>query len=107
LGQIGSIPFIERLILTVKKECTTRILFPFSHSAARKELALFTTWYNRMRPHERLGGATPDEVHDGVKPRRKRALLEPGNFQGARIALRVCYLEGRKHLPIVALGRVA
>jgi transposase InsO family protein len=109
LGQFGSIPFIERLILTIKKECTRRILFPFSRSAARKELALFTTWYNRMRPHERLGGATPDEIHDGAEPFWKRARFEPRvrRPRGARLALYVHYLEGRKHLPIVTLRRVA
>jgi transposase InsO family protein len=124
LGQFGSIPFIERLILTIKQECTTRFLFPFSRSAARKELALFTAWYNRMRPHERLRGATPDEFHGGTKPFRGRARFEPrvqwprdarcasprstgGNRSSARLALQVRYLEGRKHLPLVTLRRVA
>ncbi len=124
LGQFGSIPFIERLILTIKLECTTRFLFPFSRSAARKELALFAAWYNRMRPHERLRGATPDELHAGDKPFRERARFEPrarwprdarsvsphstsGACCGARLALHVRYLEGRKHLPIVKLERVA
>lgn len=60
LGQVGSIPFVERVILTVKRECTRRILVPFSRSGALKELAL-----------------------------------------------RVRYLEGRKHLPVFALERAA
>jgi len=105
LGQFGSIPFIERLILTIKKECTTRVLFPFSHSGARMELGLFTVWYNRMRPHERLRGATPDEVHSGAEPSRDWGRFDPRN--GAGLALHVRYLEGRKHLPIVTLERVA
>jgi hypothetical protein len=124
LGQFGSIPFIERLILTVKRECTTRFLFPFSYAAARKELALFTVWYNRIRPHERLHGATPEEVHDGAAPSRERTRFEPrlrwphdarcaapqsmrGEPVGVRLALHVRYLEGRKHLPIVTLRWVA
>jgi transposase InsO family protein len=105
LGQFGSIPFIERLILTIKKECTTRFLFPFSRPAARKELALFTAWYNRVRPHERLRGATPDEIHGGAKPFREPERFDPRG--GDRLALQVRYLEGRKHLPIVTLKWVA
>ena len=124
LGQIGSIPFIERLIKTIKSECTRRLVFPYSGSAARKELALFRTWYNRVRPHWRLQGATPDEVHDGARPFWDRARFEPrarwprnapcasppsriGGRCGARLVLHVRYLEGRKHLPIVTLRRVA
>jgi len=124
LGQFGSIPFIERLILTIKKECTTRVLFPFTYSSALKELALFAAWYNRIRPHERLRGATPDERHDGAEPIRRRARFEPrvrsprdprgdsppsttGERCRSRLELDVRYLEGRKHLPIVALRRVA
>ena len=124
LGQFGSIPFIERLILTIKKECTRRMLFPFSHSGARRELSLFATWYNGSRPHQRLLGATPDERRGAANPFLKRARFEPrvrmshgagcaslrsstDDSCGPRLALRVDYLEGRKHLPIVALRRVA
>ncbi len=124
LGQFGSIPFIERVIQTVKKECTRRILFPFSHSGARKELSLFATWYNGIRPHQRLVGATPDERRSGVNAFLERVRFEPrarmfrgagcastrsfdGESCGSRLALQVGYLEGRKHLPIVALRRVA
>lgn len=111
LGQFGSIPFIERVIRTIKWECARRILFPLSASAARRELGLFTVWYNRIRPHERLRGATPEEIQEGEEPFRKRSRLEPrpgiGRRRAARLALHVRYLEGRKHLPIVTLRRVA
>jgi len=105
LGQFGSIPFIERLIRTIKWECTRRILFPFSASAARRELGLFMAWYNRVRPHERLRGATPEEIHEGADPRSAARAPSPPSV--VRLALRVRYLEGRKHLPIVKLERVA
>jgi transposase InsO family protein len=124
LGQFGSIPFIERLIGTIKWECAERILVPFSRSGARTELALFAAWYNRVRPHERLGGATPDEIQDGAELRWKRARFEtrsrwPRGARcaaqrssvvgrcGAQLALRVRYLGGRRHLPVVRLERVA
>jgi transposase InsO family protein len=103
LGQFGSIPFIERLIRTIKWECTRRILFPYSAQLARKELGLFTVWYNRVRPHERLRGATPDEVHDGAEVPLPR-VVGPNT---AALTLQVHYLEGRKHLPIVELVRAA
>ena len=124
LGQFGSIPFVERLIRTIKWECTNRILIPFSNSAARKEVGLFADWYNRVRPHERLGGATPEEVHDGVEPLCNQARLEPrhrwlqrarhaaarssiGPRRDPRLALDVRYVDGRRHLPVVRLERVA
>src|SRR5262249_22187249 len=75
LGQVGSIAFVERLIRTVKDECTRRFLFPYSESAARAELAYFTRWYNGFRPHWRLQGATPDEVHDGAQPHWKHGRI--------------------------------
>ena len=124
LGQFGSIPFIERVIETIKSECTRRILVPLSIGSARKELALFRSWYNGVRPHERLRGATPDEVYVGAWRRRERSRFEPRSRwprsapyasprsriagpRGAELRLRVSYLEGRRHLPVVALQRVA
>lgn len=103
LGQFGSIPFVERVILTVKRECTARVLVPFSHSRARGELSLFASWYNGVRPHERLDGATPDEVHGGVGTTHARISLA----RGARPALRVRYLAGKRHLPVVTLEDAA
>jgi len=124
LGQFGSIPFIERVIETIKSECTRRISVPFSASGARKEFALFRNWYNGVRPHERLEGATPDEVYEGVEVSRTRAWFEPrprwmrnascasprskaAEPRAVRLGLRVSHLGGRKHLPIITLERVA
>jgi hypothetical protein len=107
LGEFGSIPFVERLILTIKREYVWRVLVPFSYVAARKELALFKDWYNRIRPHQRHRGATPNEITGGVGPKWKSAPLESAVHRGGRVMLRVSYLAGRKHLPIVALERVA
>lgn len=124
LGQFGSIPFIERVIETVKSECTRLIIVPYSATAARKELASFQRWYNAVRPHERLQGATPDEVYDGAAPYWERARFEPrpqwrrtakcaspqsriSGGCGARLELNVEYLDGREHLPVISLKRVA
>jgi hypothetical protein len=124
LGQFGSIPFIERVIETIKSECAQRISVPFSAAGARKEFDLFRIWYNEIRPHERFDGATPDEVYEGAKLGWKSVRFEPrprwtrnatcasvgsgiGEPRGVRLKLRVSHLGGRRHLPIVALARVA
>lgn len=117
LGQHGSLPFIERVVLTIKRECTTRMTVPFGERAMRREVELYASWYNGTRPHERLRGATPDEVCRGATPASTRARFEPrpGWPVDARhdarrvggIAVDVRYLGGRRHLPIVTLTCVA
>jgi len=124
VGQFGSMAVIERLIQTIKCECTRRLLVPYSKSSVRRELSLFSTWYNRERPHERLAAATPDEVYGGVAPAFMNPRFEPRRKwpghspcatpqakiqgrRGVRLDLHVRYLAGRKHLPIVTLKRVA
>lgn len=124
VGQFGSIAVIERLIRTVKDECTRRMLVPFSMNAIRRELALFCTWYNDERPHAWLAGATPDEIYRGVMPSCAEPRFEPRERWprhspcaapqakvrgrcGARLDLHVTYLAGRKHLPLVQLRRAA
>jgi putative transposase len=124
IGQFGSIALIERLIRTIKDGCTRRLLVPYTKAGMRTELSLFCTWYNRERPHEWLAGATPDEAYGGLasacgeprfEPRRRWPRRSPcaaprskiDGRCGARLDLRVSYLAGRKHLPIVTLERVA
>jgi transposase InsO family protein len=124
IGQYGSIAVIERLIQTIKNGCTRRLLVPYAKAALHKELSLFCAWYNERRPHEWLAGATPDEVYANVTPACVRPRFEPRRKwparapcaapqvkiqgrRGARLELHVSYLEGRKHLPIVTLERVA
>ena len=61
-------------------------------------------WYNLVRPHERLRSATPEEIHTGAAQRFAPSVARTAV---AGLALRVRYLEGRRHLPIVALERAA
>jgi len=112
LGQYGSLPFIERVVLTIKRECTTRLMVPFSARAMRRELQLFKDWYNGMRPHDRLGGATPDERCRGAAAAGNRERFEPRPGWPAdhvtarrvgRLALDVRFVEGRRHMPVVTL----
>lgn len=100
IGQFGSIAVVERLIQTMKRECTRRIVVSYSRAALREELSLFGRWYNGLRPHERLSGATPDEAYSGASTARPRGA-------GAVVDVRVRFLDGRRHLPVVALDRAA
>jgi transposase InsO family protein len=117
LGQHGSIALTERLVLTLKEECTRRMLIPFALDAMRAEMELFARWYNEWRPHRSLGGRTPDEVYASRTPARAGPRFEPrarypndaqlrGEL-GDELQLKVDYLEGRKHLPLVTLQRAA
>ncbi len=103
IGQFGSIAVIERLIQTMKRECTRRVVVAYSAAALREELSLFRCWYNGLRPHERLAGATPDEAYSGGPPTALRGAGSPGAVPDVRVR----FLDGRRHLPVVALERAA
>jgi hypothetical protein len=106
---------------TLKAEGMRRILTPLILAGMRAEVAAFCLWYNVHRPHRALGGATPAEVRDGeasardgpsweARPRYplrdRRATRKRRRAKGA-LPLVVTHVEGRKHLPIVALRRAA
>ena len=121
VGKKGSIAIIERFIGSLKSECMDVILVPIREEAFRRELSLFSDWYNRHRPHPALGGQTPAEIHHGMKPAGQRSRFEPrtrmpigaspkapaSGERGAIIRLEVSHHSGRRHLPIVALKRAA
>jgi hypothetical protein len=119
VGKSGSIALIERFLLSLKNECTRRILVPLHLGDLRAELSLYGQWYGAYRPHQGLDGRTPNEVYEAgkVEPFRLRAAndcnerdppkADLARAELPRLELRVCYLEGRRHLPIVELGRAA
>lgn len=124
IGKHGSIAVIERFIRTMKEECTRRLLVPYDRAALRREMSLYLSWYNEHRPHSLLGACTPNEVYYGQSPacdaprfeprrrwpRRSPCAAPQARVRGrraARLNLRVSYVSGRKHLPIVQLDRVA
>ncbi len=124
VGQHGSIALIERFILSLKNECTRVIVVPLCREAFHQELTCFMNWYNQNRPHSTLDGKTPHEVYHKLRPASDRPRFEPRSrwrrtaqcaspqapvvgHCGARIRLDVRYYRGRKHLPVVALKRVA
>jgi len=124
VGKYGSVSVIERFILTMKGECTRRVLVPYQRDVFRRELLHFIDWYNEDRPHTRLRVRTPDEVYFGrpaaclaprFEPRRRwprgspcaQPHAEIDGRRGARLELAVKHRAGRKHLPVVQLRRVA
>jgi len=124
VGKYGSIAVVERLIRTLKSECTRKLLIPYRREDFRRELSLFVTWYNQDRPSEALDGRTPEEVYRNLAPACLAPRFEPRRRwprgspcaaprttirgrRGVRLDLAVSFVAGRKHLPIVKLQRAA
>jgi hypothetical protein len=118
VGKYGSLAVVERLIRTLKAEGLRRfLLLPPQIRAMRVEVQLIQRWYNELRPHRRFDGDTPAEIRDGLTPAVKQPRFETrarmptrGKLRAKRgivVELDINYLEGRRHLPIVRLKRVA
>ena len=121
VGKKGSIAVIERFIGSLKSECMDVILVPIREREFRRELAFFSDWYNRHRPHSALRGQTPAEIHSGMKLAGQRSRLEPRERwpagdspkahalgeRGDTFRLEVSHHSGRQHLPVVTLKRAA
>ena len=124
IGQHGSIAVVERLLKSLKDECTRRILIPYQRDACRRELLSFIDWFNEHRPHTTLGGRTPNEVYFSQRPANRRPRIEPrsrwrrgspcarprtlvAGQPGDRFQMRVEFHAGRPHLPTVTLCRAA
>ena len=124
VGKYGSIAVVERFVLTLKNECTRRIMIPYRRNSFRKEISLFIAWYDGDRPHTWLDGRTPDEAYFGklaacraprFEPRKRwprdspcaQPQVEIRGRRGARLDLHVGFTAGRKHLPVVSLRQAA
>jgi transposase InsO family protein len=124
VDKYGSLSVVERLIRTLKNECTRKLIVPYNRATLRRELSLFVEWYNGHRPHSTLKARTPDEVYFDLPPACRAARFEPRlrwprdspcagpqapvrGRRGQRLDLNVTYLVGRRHLPIVELKKAA
>ncbi|MBW8034776.1 MAG: transposase family protein [Planctomycetes bacterium] len=105
IGQYGSIAVIERMMRSIKDECTRRILVPLREDAIRREITLYTDWYNQNRPHQSLGGRIPMDVYFGIEDEITR--IETRGEDAVPIQLIVMRIKKRRHLPIVELKHVA
>jgi putative transposase len=123
VGRHGSIAVVERFHRTVK-ELLRLITIPEVQEQFEQELGLMIDWYNEHRPHETLGGKTPNEVAFSRPAANEQPRLEPrANWPrdapcaqpqvdmvgqpGAPIIFEVDCLKGRRHLPIVRAQRAA
>jgi putative transposase len=125
VGKYGSVAVIERLMRTLKAECTRQLVFvPFRRASFVRELTLWSSWHNAERPHETLGARTPDEIYFHRRPACGSPRFEPRTRwprgapcagphalirgrPGVRVDLDVRYTSDRKHLPVVAIRKAA
>ena len=105
VGQYGSIALIERAIRSLKYECARRIIVPLRADDMCRELTLFFDWYNQYRPHQGLDGRIPMDVYLGIRDGPPE--IETRGRDPVRPRLRVTYLDGRRHLPVVRLEQAA
>ena len=77
VGRHGSIAVEERFIRTLKEEGLAHEIVSLRHTAFCASLARLEDWYNEVRPHSSLRGATPDEVFHGRRPANRRRRFEP------------------------------
>jgi transposase InsO family protein len=120
----GSIAIVERFIRSMKTDCCRRIVVPARMDRLREKLALYLGWYNGHRPHQGVGGRTPEEVSFHRRAAKTRPRYEPRQRwprrntcarpqakvkgqRGVRLQAEIRHLEGRRHLPIVGLRPAA
>ncbi len=77
VGQHGSIALVERFILTLKNECTRRVLVTLRKCSFFRKLVVFAEWFNEYRSHSGLSGNTPHEIYDDRTPASQRPRWEP------------------------------
>jgi integrase-like protein len=107
---------------TLKSEGLRQILVPLRLDAMCAAVASIVRWYNDLRPHEALGGATPSEVYDGGVPANQLPRLEPRARYPvaspcarpqvpigccADFVVKVSAFEDEQHLPVVELRDAA
>jgi hypothetical protein len=109
---------VERFFRSLKDEWLRRTTIPLRSNAA------YVEWFHEYRPHQGLGGRTPNEVLGGEKPANERARIEPRARWPAespcagpwakpstkalsRLSLVVRFHGGHRHMPVVELKRVA
>jgi len=121
VGRHGSIAIVERFIRSMKTECTRRLaIVPVRLASMVAELERYLAWFNESRPHEALGGRTPNEIYFRRVPKNTRPRLEPRPDWprrspcaapqarirgpcGAKLSLVLQFQANRKHLPVVRL----
>jgi len=121
VGRHGSIAVVERFHRTLK-EILRLTIIPEDQADFEREVALAIDWYNEHRPHETLGGKTPNEVYFTRSPANEQPRFEPRERwprgspcaspqvdiegeSGDAIVLEIDFLAGRAHLPVISARR--
>ena len=114
---------VERFHKTIK-EILRLITVPEDQSEFECEVGLILDWYAEHRPHDTLGGKTPNEVYFSRPPANGQPRIEPRKRwprgspcarpqvdvegePGDPIVLEIDCHEGRRHLPIIRARRAA
>lgn len=117
------IAVVERFHRTVK-ESFRLLIVPEEQAESERELSLIIKWYNEHRPHDTLGGKTPNEVYFSRPAANEQPRLEPRKRwprsspcakpqvgiegePGDPIIFEIDCLEDRRHLPIIRAQRAA
>ncbi len=123
VGRHGSIALVERFHRTLK-DILRQTTVPEDEAAFQHEVALAVDWYNEHRPHETLGGKTPNEVYFTRRPASEQPRLEPRprwprgspcarpqaeieGKPGDAMVIEIDCLAGRRHLPLIRVRRAA
>ena len=68
---------VERFFRSLKEELLRRGVVPLQGDELRALLNSYIGWYHEHRPHQGLGGRTPNEVCFGHEPANEKARIEP------------------------------
>jgi len=98
VGKKGSIAIIERFWRTLKTECLDATCVRMSERMLAGKLSAYLEWYRLHRPHQGLGGRTPQDVSAKVK-RTKPLKINAGDV--LRVVRRD--LDGDRRLPVYTL----
>ncbi len=117
IGKHGSIAVVERFIRSLKHEFLLRRTMPLALDDIARDVGAYCDWYNRHRPHQTLGGETPDERWRGVSaraasvfepraryPDKGRILAAP---KGTGLEGDVTPFRGYSELPVIEVRRAA
>jgi transposase InsO family protein len=123
VGKHGSIAVVERFHRTIK-EILRQITIPEDQPQFERELRLIVDWYNEQRPHDTLGGGTPNEVYFLRPAANEQPRFEPrqrwprgsrsaspqvgiAGEPGDPVILEIDCCHGRRHLPVIRTRQAA
>jgi putative transposase len=119
---IRATAIVERFFLSLKTELLGHVSVALRKDVFRRQLSWYVGWYHASRPHQGLGGRTPDEVFFEQTPAQRRPRFEPRKQwprsapcarprarmragAGQPLELVVDFVDRERRLPIVGIKR--